>query len=857
MGQYVSTLAGTGQAGHQDGPGPSALFTNPHGVAMGSDGSVFVADLGNNRIRKITPDGEVSTYAGNGQYGFFDGSSDLASFRYPSDVAVDSLGNVYVADNQNHAIRKIDLLGNVTTVAGDGNAGYQDGGLDGTVARFNFPTGIDIDSQGNIYVADRGNHRVRVINSAGEVSTLAGSTSGYFDGGHEQALFNDPADIAVNASDLSLIVVERDNHTVRRISLADTSVTTIAGNGAPGNLDGFGTAASFHQPYSVCIDGSGVVYIADKDNHRIRKLSENGEVTTVAGNSPGYADGFQGDALFYRPIGVTVSGGTELVVADYANQRIRHIDLEAMPNTSENIQFSVAGGHSVYNIPSTGYSGLDGLGGLTITGDGFDTSYYYLEISFNQGDTWQSLQGGTSSTGLLFDAGGVFEANESGYIYFSISHATISSLSGWPGNSGTVSLRASNFSQSQYYPNSSGRTIQIDLVPPTIIYTSIESSNSINTTRAGVDHTVVVSIISSEPLKNNNPLTGSINGYGFSSNGNTTNWTSFRTITDNDPEGSVTFDIYCVDASGNMSETAAVVTTDESSVFVDRTPPSISNVSIVSSNTDNTIATTGDTVQVSLLSSEGLYNLSNLSIASQTVYESTIQNVDGLSWGFYYVMEGGDIDGDVQFTVSCVDSVGNVTFVSAANTGSVVFNADPMILNITTVNPSGDYNQDSNIDITMEFIENIVVDGSPLLYLNTGTEGASAVYSSGSGTKVLTFVYDIVESDSTINLTYTGEDALVLNGGQINDLNGNAANLILPLSGEENSLSSNRTIVLDNYAPYVSSVSAESGTWKLGESRYVFVDFSENIFTTGTPSLELNIQNYLLYVLYKYLEKDY
>ena len=172
-----------------------------------------------------------------------------------------------------------------------------------------------------------------------------------------------------------------------------------------------------------------------------------------------------------------------------------------------------------------------------------------------------------------------------------------------------------------------------------------------------------------------------------------------------------------------------------------------------------------------------------------------------------------------------------------------MFNADPMILNITTINPSGDYNHESNIDVTLEFIENVVVDGSPLLYLNTGTEGAYAVYSSGSGTKILNFVYDIVESDSTVNLTYTGEDALVLNGGQINDLNGNSANLLLPLPGEENSLSSNRTIVLDNYAPYVSNVSAESGTWKLGESRYVFVDFSENIYTTGTPSINLNIQN--------------
>ena len=501
MGQYVSTLAGTGQVGHQDGPDSTALFTNPSGVAIGADGTIFVADLGNNRIRKITPDGEVSTYAGNGSYAYYDGASDIASFRYPSDVAIDSLGNVYVVDSQNHAIRKIDLLGNVTTVAGDGNAGYQDGGLDGTVARFNYPNGIDIDSQGNIYVADRGNHRIRVINSAGEVSTLVGSGSGYFDGGHEQALFNDPADVAVNDSDQSLVVVERDNHTVRRVSFADTSVTTIAGNGFAGNLDGFGTGASFNQPYSVCIDASGIIYIADKDNHRIRKISENNEVTTVAGNSPGYADGFDSEALFYRPFGVALYGGTELVVADYANQRIRHIDLEAMPNTSESIQFSVAGGYSVYNIPSTGYSGLDGLGGLVISGDGFDTSYYYLEISFNQGDTWQSLQGGTSSTGLLFDAGGVFEANENGYIYFSINHSTISSLSGWPGNTGTVSLRASNFSQTRYYPNSSGRTIQIDLVAPSIIYASIESSNSINTELAGVDHTVTVSIISSEPLK--------------------------------------------------------------------------------------------------------------------------------------------------------------------------------------------------------------------------------------------------------------------------------------------------------------------------------------------------------------------
>ena len=223
----VSTLAGS-TSGYTDGTGTSAQFDYPIGVAVDGAGNVYVADGYNHRIRKITTSGVVSTLAGSGTSGYTDGTGTSAQFDYPTGVAVDGAGNVYVADQVNHRIRKITTSGVVSTLAGSGTSGYTDG--TGTSAQFSYPTGVAVDGAGNVYVADYDNHRIRKITASGVVSTLAGS-------------------------------------------------------GTYGYTDGTGTSAKFYYPTGVAVDGAGNVYVADQYNHRIRKITFCSETTeTITAN---------------------------------------------------------------------------------------------------------------------------------------------------------------------------------------------------------------------------------------------------------------------------------------------------------------------------------------------------------------------------------------------------------------------------------------------------------------------------------------------------------------------------------------------------------------------------------------------
>ena len=208
----VTTLAGSTQ-GFADGTGSAAQFNRPQGVTVDSAGTVYVADFYNNRIRKITSAGVVTTLAGSTQ-GFADGIGSAAKFYYPNGVAVDSSGTVYVADTYNHHIRTITSAGVVTTLAGSDGPGSADG--TGSAAQFNYPIGVAVDSSGAVYVADSNNHRIRTITPAGVVTTLAGSTFGY--------------------------------------------------------ADGTGSAAQFYYPYGVAVDSSGAVYVVDRGDSRIRKI---------------------------------------------------------------------------------------------------------------------------------------------------------------------------------------------------------------------------------------------------------------------------------------------------------------------------------------------------------------------------------------------------------------------------------------------------------------------------------------------------------------------------------------------------------------------------------------------------------
>ena len=239
-------------AGFADGTGTAAQFNGPFGVAVDVDGNVYVADTYNYRIRKITPAGVVTTLAGNTNYGYADGAGAGALFYLPKGVAVDPAGNVYVADENNQRIRKITPTGTVTTLAGS-TGGSTDG--DVSVAQFSTPGGIAIDADGNLYIGDTGNHRIRKITPAGVVSTLAGSTQGITDADGSAARFNKPTGVVVDG-DGNIYVADDDNERIRKVTPSGT-VTTIAGGFAPGFTDGVGEDATFSSPTGIALDGSG------------------------------------------------------------------------------------------------------------------------------------------------------------------------------------------------------------------------------------------------------------------------------------------------------------------------------------------------------------------------------------------------------------------------------------------------------------------------------------------------------------------------------------------------------------------------------------------------------------------------
>jgi DNA-binding beta-propeller fold protein YncE len=327
----VSTLAGDGTANFKDGTGTAAQFNYPVGMALDGAGNLYVADRNNHRIRKITPAGVVSTVAGTGNPSpFTDGTVNVATFRYPMDVAVDASGNLYVVDQGNFRIRLITSGGMVSTVAGTGSATpFKDGGA--AVATFNTPIGIVADTKtGKIYVADEGANRIRSI-AFGTVSTWAGtgSTTPFTDGAGSMATFNLPEGIAADTSG-NLYVTDWGNNRIRKIT-AGGMVSTLAGTGsATPFADGAGSAATFNGPFGVAVDAAGNVYVGDATNHRIRKITPDGTVSTLAGDgTANFKDGVGTAAQFNAPgdIAVTPDGST-IYVADRGNNKIRKIVVE-------------------------------------------------------------------------------------------------------------------------------------------------------------------------------------------------------------------------------------------------------------------------------------------------------------------------------------------------------------------------------------------------------------------------------------------------------------------------------------------------------------------------------------------------
>ena len=351
----VTTLAGS-TMGFADGQGSAAKFSNPVGLAVDGAGNIYVGDLGNNRIRKITPDGNVTTLAGSTQ-GYADGQVSVAKFSGPNGVAVDGAGTIYVVDQSNHKIRKITPGGNVTTLAGS-TSGLANG--QGTAAKFLYPAGVAVDGAGNSYIAETSNHVIRKITPTGNVTTLAGSTQGYADGQGSAAKFNSPAGVAADAAG-NIYVADQTNNKIRKIT-PNGSVTTLAGS-TFGFADGQGSAAKFSYPNTLAVDGAGNIYVADYGNHLIRKITPDGNVTTLAGSTPGFADGQGSAAKFSSPAGVALDGAGNIYVTDFGNNRIRKISLFVLPAPSS---LMATAGNNKVNLSWTANASTDNVTGYKV-----------------------------------------------------------------------------------------------------------------------------------------------------------------------------------------------------------------------------------------------------------------------------------------------------------------------------------------------------------------------------------------------------------------------------------------------------------------------------------------------------------
>jgi RHS repeat-associated protein len=322
----VTTMAGgAGLPGFADGPASAARFRDPAGIAIGADGSIYVADAGNNRIRVVrASDGSVSTLAGDGTAGFADGPGGSAKFNGPRAVAVDASGVVYVADTGNNRIRRIASDGSVTTLAGDGTAGLVNGA--GAQARFSAPGGLVLDNQGDIYVADTGNASVRFISINGIVSTVAGDgTIG--NGDSPNARFDGLIGVTFDGTRAYAYVADTNNHRLRRLD-PNGNVITIAGS-SRGFADGSGAQARFADPSGIAVEASTKLVIADTTNSLVRNVDPNlaaAPVVTIAGTGErGLVNGSGNQARFFTPRGIAVAQSSAIIVADSGNHVLRKV----------------------------------------------------------------------------------------------------------------------------------------------------------------------------------------------------------------------------------------------------------------------------------------------------------------------------------------------------------------------------------------------------------------------------------------------------------------------------------------------------------------------------------------------------
>ncbi len=373
--QIITTIAGNGTPGFSgDGGAATAAKMRPWRMAVDGSGTVYITDAGNHRVRKVSASGIITTIAGTGTAGFSGdgGAATAADLNYPDGIAVDGSSNIYVTDNGNSRIRKISTSGIITTIAGTGTSGYGGDGGAATAADLGDPTGLAVDGSGNVYIVDRGNHRIRKVNASGIINTVAGTGSlGYSgDGGDATAadLFY-PHGVAVDGSG-NIYIADYGNDRIRKVNTSG-GISTIAGSGTRGySGDGAAaTAADLNNPYDVKVDGSGNIYIADYGNYRIRKVDASNIVSTFAGTGSG---GYSGDggpataANLYHTTGLATDGSALLYIGDANNFRVRSVGICSLPSAGSISGTSLVCAGSTTTLTTTATGGSWSSGSATI-----------------------------------------------------------------------------------------------------------------------------------------------------------------------------------------------------------------------------------------------------------------------------------------------------------------------------------------------------------------------------------------------------------------------------------------------------------------------------------------------------------
>ncbi|MGA2613810.1 MAG: NHL repeat-containing protein [Spirochaetia bacterium] len=330
----ITTVAGSGTPGYSGdgGAATSAQISTPYGVTLDSAGNLYIADTHNHRIRKVSTAGIITTVAGNGTEGYNGDNipATSAELNTPTDVAIDAAGNIYIADFENSRIRRVSTSGIITTVAGKGTPGFSGDGGAATSAELTMPCAIALDSAGNLFIADRDNYRIRKVDAKGVISTVAGDGTAAFNGDRIIATSAEiaiPTSVAVDSSG-NLYIADQGNNRIRKVSTLGI-ITTVAGGGTGDLADGSAaTSVELSAPSNVAVDSSGNLYIADTNVGRIVKVNTSSVLTIVAGNG---TFGYNGDniaatsAKLASPYGVARDSSGNLYIADSLNQRIRKV----------------------------------------------------------------------------------------------------------------------------------------------------------------------------------------------------------------------------------------------------------------------------------------------------------------------------------------------------------------------------------------------------------------------------------------------------------------------------------------------------------------------------------------------------